>query len=73
MSEPKNNLKPLLDRVDRHGFCIVWHVAERKWKRLSGADAKEQYVAGIVTIEDPDGSQPPAELKAKSVWPHGRR
>jgi hypothetical protein len=71
MSTPTDNLQPLLDRIDLHGYCIVWDLAGQRWKRLAGLDARQQYEAGLVVLEDPAGSLPPPEMVAKSEWPRG--
>ena len=71
MNENANNLRPLLDRVDWNGYVILWSLIEKKWVRWTALDGRLEYQAGRAVAEDPNGSQPPTELVAKSVWPHG--
>jgi len=71
MSQNTNNLQPLLDRVDPHGYVILWSLVDHRWVRWTALDGRLEYEAGRAAIADPDGSEPPAELVAKSVWPHG--
>jgi hypothetical protein len=56
------NIQPLLSSVDGHGYCLVFDLPSREWRRLAAVDAYEQYEHGTIALSDPEGSLPPAAL-----------
>jgi hypothetical protein len=56
------NIQPLLSSVDGHGYCLVFDLPSREWRRLVACDAREQYEHGTIALSDPEGSLPPAAL-----------